>query len=370
LLDEIRIKQVIFNLVGNAIKFTHTGYVRVIISFSYQKKLSGFLTIEVEDTGIGIPESEQEIIFEAFGQQSAQSGSTYGGVGLGLAISRRLVEHMNGTITVSSKVGKGSVFKVTIPHVEVSSAEFIKRADTDNPGVITFEKGHILIVDDISSNIEMVETLLAPTELKVSSAESGEIALEVLNHLIPDLILIDIRMPGMNGFEVAARIKSNPLLAHIPVIAFTAAVFDSARIEKSGIFDAILLKPVNRMELFDRLARFLRHEIELSESISVESELTLPERIKDQLPAIKEIIDKEIMPEYFKIKDHLVLFRIEEFATALKKVAEKYNFELLDDYADKFLLNLEIVDLDLIEETLAGFPGFINKIFAAHNELR
>jgi CheY-like chemotaxis protein/anti-sigma regulatory factor (Ser/Thr protein kinase) len=366
MLDEIRIKQVIFNLLGNAIKFTQNGFVKIKVIFSFQSEQKGELSIEVEDTGIGIPESQQVIIFEAFGQQSGQSHRMYGGVGLGLAISKRLVEKMNGTISVTSKVGAGSSFIVKIPGVAVSAMESLKKDKGDEILNITFEQASILIVDDVSSNIEMVETLLSSTGLNISSAENGEIALEILDHIIPDLILMDIRMPGSDGFEIAGRIKSNPSLAHIPVIAFTASAFNSEKITNSANFDGVLLKPVNQSQLFNQLARFLKYKINEPDSDTTEPIVldigNLPEDLLNILPQIKETFRDKIVPKYNSIKDQLVLFRIEEFAVDLKEVAEKYNFKFLGDYADKVKRDLEIVDLDSLKETLDYFPRIINLI--------
>jgi signal transduction histidine kinase/DNA-binding NarL/FixJ family response regulator len=372
MLDEIRMKQVFFNLIGNAIKFTHNGFVRIRVSFLFQSKDTGELTIEVEDTGIGIPESQFGIIFEAFGQQSGQSNMMYGGVGLGLAISKRLVEKMNGTITVSSIVGSGSVFTVKIPRVEVSKIEFRKKDNTEELLNLTFEKANILIVDDVSSNIEIIETLLASAGLIISSAENGEIALEILDHMTPDLIIMDIRMPGLDGFEVAERIKSDPTLTHIPIIAFTASVFSSEKIIDSGNFDGVLLKPVNQSQLFSELARFLKHKINETLNEAVErDELNigkLSEAVLARLPEIKQTFESGLITKYNSIKGQLVLFRIEEFAHELKETAEKYNFKFLEKYADRLIKELEIVDLDSIKETLNYFPRIIDKIFSMHNE--
>jgi CheY-like chemotaxis protein/two-component sensor histidine kinase len=365
MLDEIRMKQVIFNLVGNAIKFTHNGYVKIKVSFVYQTPDSGTLIIEVEDSGIGIPESQQEYIFEAFGQQSGQSNRMYGGVGLGLAISRRLVEKMNGTITVSSREGRGSVFKVDIPRVDISSLEFKKTDNINDNRNIIFEKANVLVIDDISSNIEMIETLLSSTALEVSSAESGEIAFEILNHFTPDLILIDIRMPGMDGYQVAGKIRADPSLSQIPLIAFTASVFSREMIDNSGFFDGVLLKPVSQSEVFAQFARFLKYKIEKNpvEENFVLSIENIPDEVKNILPQIKGVIDSDVMPKFNNIKGQLVLFRIEDFAIELKKVAERFRFELLMNYSEKILIDLETVDLDSLKETLNNFPRIIHNIF-------
>jgi PAS domain S-box-containing protein len=371
MLDELRIKQVIFNLVGNAIKFTHAGYVNIRVALSYRTEDTGELIIEVEDTGIGIPESQHERIFEAFGQQSGQSNRLYGGVGLGLAISKRLVEKMNGNISLASQEGKGSVFKILIPDIEAGSSEIRKKEITDISQNLIFEPAKILVVDDVPSNIQIVETFLSSSGLTVSSAESGDIALEILNHITPDLILLDIRMPGMDGYEVAAKIKANPLLATIPVIAFTASVFSSDKLWSSGNFEGVLLKPVNQSELFTQVAKFLKHsKVDTAKAIiraDISTLENIPDNVLSLLPQIMEDFEKTIMPKWETINGQLVLFRIEEFVVELKLLAVRFDFRFLIDYADKLSEELENLDLDALKETLIDFPRITTKLASITN---
>ncbi|HKK43157.1 MAG TPA: PAS domain S-box protein, partial [Bacteroidales bacterium] len=173
LLDEIRIKQVLFNLVGNAVKFTHKGYITVSVEFRKETANSGILAIIVEDTGIGIKDSQQELIFEAFRQQSGQSNRTYGGIGLGLAISKRLVEKMNGSINVASQESHGSIFTVILPGTEFRKSDSVRNSISELTEDITFEKATILVVDDVFTNIETIENLLSSEGLTITSAGSG-----------------------------------------------------------------------------------------------------------------------------------------------------------------------------------------------------
>jgi len=366
LLDEIRIKQVIFNLVGNAVKFTNQGYVNMKVSFMFQKAVSGELTIEIDDTGIGIPESQQELIFNAFAQQSGQSNRTYGGVGLGLAISKRLVEKMNGTIKVKSQVGQGSMFIVKLPEVEVGAFETRQNEFQEELFKIEFENAKILVIDDVSSNVEIIETFLSSTVLVVSSAENGEVGLEILTHIIPDLILLDLRMPGIDGYETAKIIKSSPTVCHIPIIAFTASVFSTDKIKSSGHFDGVLLKPVNQSELFAELAKFLKHKkVEMVNNPEKAVDFNfddLSEDIKSAFPQIVKALNEELMPSWENVRDQLVLFKIEEFADELNKFAMGYKFKILSDYAEKLANEVEILDLEALKVTLNDFPRLIEKI--------
>lgn len=366
ILDEIRIKQVIFNFVGNAVKFTHEGYVNLKLDFEFQSVNYGNLTIEVEDTGIGIPESQQKLIFEAFRQQSGQSNRMYGGIGLGLSISKRLVEKMDGTIRVSSKEGKGSSFKVMLPDIVVNVPKFKKQEQYEIKEELIFENANILVVDDVLSNIEAIENLLSAEGLNILLVENGEVSLGILKHTTPDLILLDIRMPGINGYEVARKIKSDSRLLHIPVIAFTASVFSVEKIEKSGFFDGCLIKPVNKANLLSQIARFLKHKTRSRDNQVEETNLlyleNLPADILGVLPQIEESLRINLLPKWEIINGKLVLFRIEEFAIELKQLALNFNFIYLADYAEKVIEALEMVDLDTLRETLSEFPHIIDKI--------
>ena len=208
ILDEVRLKQILFNLVGNAVKFTEKGFVRLQV----QKRDSVGdgsidLSITVEDTGIGIPAQYHADIFEAFKQKDGQSTKRFGGTGLGLSITRRLVEMMDGAITVQSEENKGSRFQIVIPHVSVVPAaaepEALPSAVSDD---IVFDPACILVVDDLTLNRSLIKEYLAQTPLTVIEAENGEDAVRLARQHQPDLILMDIRMPVLDGIEAMKQI--------------------------------------------------------------------------------------------------------------------------------------------------------------------
>lgn len=366
MLDEIRIKQVLFNLIGNAIKFTHKGHVIIKLNFSHTENLRGILRIDVEDTGIGIPESQQEIVFEAFRQQSGQSNREFSGTGLGLAISKRLVEKMNGKITVKSEVNIGSTFIVTFPDVEISTFEIQRAEFIEDIQDVVFEKSVILVVDDVVTNIETVENLLSSSGLSIISAENGEIALEILKYATPSLILLDMRMPGIDGYEVAKIIKGKEKTKNIPVIAYTASVMSSERIKESPDLDDFIFKPAKRNELYAVLCKYLRHSFR-SKSISNDKILSLdikdlPDETTMKIPAILKILKESFLPKWEKIKDSLVLFKIDSFAEELQKFANECNFLYLENYALKLKEDIDLVDLQSLKITLKEFPSIIENL--------
>ncbi len=366
ILDDIRIRQVIFNLVGNAVKFTHNGFVRIKVFFNQKNPESGELVLQVEDSGIGIPESQQELIFESFRQQSGQSNRVYGGIGLGLAISRKLVEKMNGVLSVSSKEGEGSIFVVTLPDVAVGASGPGKTGLSGFSDNIIFKNSSILVVDDVSSNVEALQNLLAVAGLNISSAENGEEALIILESLVPDIILVDIRLPGMSGYELAERIKSDPGLSGVPVIAFTASVFNTGKIESSGLFDALLLKPASRFDLLKLLSRFLEYEFAAVElTAGKEDQLniaTIEEPPEGTVQAIAGMLRDRLIRKFEIIRDQFILFRIEEFAEGLREISAIYDYVWLRQYSERIMHELEMVDLDSLRDTLNFFPAFYEKI--------
>ena len=365
-LDEIRIKQIVFNVVGNAIKFTQKGYVQINIDHINKSDEKGDLIMSIEDTGIGIAKEYHDTIFEAFKQQAGQINRQFGGTGLGLAITKRLVEKMGGHINVQSELSKGSVFTITIPNVEYNLAEFPRNNLLTIEGNIKFKNATVLVVDDIYTNIETAENFLYQLGLKVSTAENGEIALEFLKHSIPDLILLDIRMPDIDGFEVAKRIRENPKTAHIPIIAYTASVFSSEKIEFSKHFNGALYKPVKKSELMAVLAKHLEYSIETDDKKDKDIGITeIAEKISPELQKlIPEIVDElklKFMPQWEEIKGQLVLFKIENFANNLRNFAKKYSLTLLINYSNMLIEGIEHIDLDLIKETVAKFPRIIER---------
>ncbi len=165
-LDEIRLRQVLLNIVGNAIKFTEKGYIQLSAKAVQKQDETVFdIHISVEDTGIGISEKNIDNIFDSFKQQDEQSSSQYGGTGLGLAISKRLIEMMNGKILVDSTVGKGSIFKIIINDVKAKDTEAPAVKERFHHEHTHFEKGKVLVVDDVASNRHLLKELLNKVNL-------------------------------------------------------------------------------------------------------------------------------------------------------------------------------------------------------------
>jgi signal transduction histidine kinase len=256
--DKSRLKQVFSNLINNAFKFTNEGYVEI----GYELPSESHIRFFVKDTGIGIPEDKQQIIFDRFRQVDESISSLYGGTGLGLAISKSLIALLNGSISVTSKPEHGSIFYIDMPITEIKIKESKKKAvhpKTDYTfGIPDLTGKLILVAEDDSSNYLFIESFLKQTKAIVLWAKDGMEAADLfLKNRNIELVLMDIRMPNMNGIEATREIRRFD--KKVPVIALTAYAFTNDR-EKSleaGCND-YLSKPVRLETLIEILNKYLR----------------------------------------------------------------------------------------------------------------
>lgn len=255
--DEGRLRQILINLIGNAIKFTETGHVELRVSVEQED--SGFrLLIEVEDTGIGIPADKIDRVFERFSQAEASITRSFGGTGLGLAISHELASLMNGTITVDSTEGAGSCFAVRIRLAQAKEPDpqFRCEQECENNNWVKGRK--ILFAEDNKVNRVLIRKFLGQLPVQIEFAHDGREAVDKAVSLTPDLIFMDMSMPVMNGLDAAREIRDQ-LGDRPPIIALTANAFDSDRdaCMKAGM-DDFLSKPVGREDLVACMARHMR----------------------------------------------------------------------------------------------------------------
>jgi signal transduction histidine kinase/CheY-like chemotaxis protein len=248
LIDTARLRQILLNLVGNAVKFTETGSVTLKAGFA-----DGHLQFEVRDTGPGIPHDQFDKLFKRFSQVDGTSRRSHGGTGLGLAICKGLAEAMGGSIDARSRHGEGSTFSVRIPADVVESPA---ATSEKNPTLTSFEGLRILVADDNKANRMLIAAMLEPVGVQLALASTGREALELATARPFDVILMDLHMPEMDGYDATRTIRSGtgPSSA-TPVLAFTA---DSELRTESGHasvkFQGIVCKPVMQKALLDAIA--------------------------------------------------------------------------------------------------------------------
>jgi signal transduction histidine kinase/CheY-like chemotaxis protein len=251
--DSSRLRQILLNLLNNAIKFTDAG--RVTITASYDM-VEGRLHVRVTDTGTGIPADKIGRLFERFSQVDGSIGRQHGGAGLGLAICKNLVVLMGGAIQVDSEEGAGSTFAFVVPAPVAAARRSAEPSGPEPMEPLTASAAHILVVDDLAVNRELVRTLLQAMGFTVEEAGSGEDAVNIAAATVFDLILMDMQMPGMDGLTATRVIRSTANLNRLtPIVALTANVM-SDQIERcleAGMNDH-LAKPIKLAHLAEKVA--------------------------------------------------------------------------------------------------------------------
>ncbi|MGF1494930.1 MAG: ATP-binding protein [Microcoleaceae cyanobacterium] len=277
LMDEKKLRQILINLLGNAVKFTEKGQIMLKSSAKLVSDQKVLLHFEVTDTGAGIAPEELKTIFDAFVQTETGRNSQQG-TGLGLTISRRFVQMMGGDLKVSSVLGQGTTFAFDI-HAQLAEPEQITPSQPEHQ-VIALAPGQpeyrILVVDEVAENRLLVQQILQPIGFQVFEADNGQSALDQWQRYHPQLILMDLRMPVMDGYEATRRIKAQPAGQQTTILALTANVLheESEKILAAGCCD-ILAKPFRPAELLDKIAIHLNLQYQYETS---SAELTSPSK--------------------------------------------------------------------------------------------
>lgn len=253
-IDENRLRQILINLIGNSLKFTTNGVVEVeatMFSFNSESERIN-VAFSVADTGIGIPEEELNRVFGAF-QQGRGHEVQYGGTGLGLSISKRFAQLMDGTIEVVSKEGVGSRFTLLLSKVPVQQSRVVVKEVVENAEELSLVNIKVLIADDEPLNRLLLREALESKGVLVYEAVDGLEAIELARGIKPAIIIMDIRMPNVNGIEATHHIKQREELKDIPIIAYTASVRESTEEVLEDLFEAVLYKPVDFLKLEETL---------------------------------------------------------------------------------------------------------------------
>ena len=369
--DENRVQQILHNLIGNAIKFTASGSVTVSSEVDGKS-----MRISIRDTGVGIDPSKHDLIFESFEQGDGSTARNYGGTGLGLTVTRQLVELHGGQISVSSELGKGSKFTFSLPISQSDRSEILKKnvstvgrplaqslevqpADGISaaaPVVSEQHKVHILIVDDEPTNLQVLDNHLTLAGYSPTRATSGSEALDLVQNSGPfDLVILDVMMPEKSGYDVCRELRSTFLPSQLPVIMLTAKNMVSDLVDgfSAGAND-YLTKPFSKDELLSRVKTHLSlHRIHRSTGKYMPYEF------------LKSIGRESI--EDVRLGDHVqkevtVLFSdIRDFTSLAEQISPKENFDVINQYAAAMgpiiRRNAGFVNQYLGDGIMAIFPG-------------
>ena len=347
--DHVRLHQIILNLISNAVKFTSEGGITLKAQMLSEDLEKVSIEFAISDTGIGIPEDQLDNIFENFQQATSGTSRLYGGTGLGLAIVKQLVEAQNGSIKVESKLNKGSTFRFVLDFdkTDLESVEVVESVEIDE----AIKGSKILVVEDITLNQLLMKTLLEDFKFKCDIASNGKDAIEKLQNNAYDLILMDLQMPVMNGFEATDFIR-NQMNSQIPIIALTADVttMDKSNCESVGLNDYIT-KPVDENLLYHKILCCLkRAPCEPAEITESEKEkhadascisLKYLERISKS--------NKDLMAEMIS----LYLAEADELVKAMKKSTIESDSKSLHLTAHKLVPLFATMGIDVKYENMA-----------------
>jgi polar amino acid transport system substrate-binding protein/two-component system sensor histidine kinase EvgS len=378
IIDEIRLRQILVNLIGNAIKFTNQGYVKIAVDApvlnKYQSEFSTKTNIRIQviDSGIGISQEDMTKIFESFRQVNIKEQKQMGGTGLGLAITKRLSEMMNGEITVESKLGEGSTFTVIFKDVPIgfsTAGKTSKQIDIQEELEYEFTGGKILVADDEEMNRSLIKVCFENTSVTVLEATNGNETIDMARKHKPDIVMMDIKMPGLDGLEASRIIKKESGLKDIKIIAFSASnIFDRLEKDEIGLFYGLISKPVLLDEMFELVSKILPNRIKEKK----------PSALKNEVADINDYYDEDLehiltshgseletlKQKWQKVYSTNSMNKILEFANEIKELSVKYNLPKLQNYAAKINEAGQNFDILMVKQLLKYFPEILNLVKA------
>jgi len=371
LLDRLRLRQVLVNLLSNAVKFTDRGCVKTRVSWEGQGDgRSGTLLIDVEDTGIGIAAEELEEVFKPFVQAESVQTAEMEGTGIGLTIVKRLTELMGGSLAVESTVGQGTAFHLRFANVPVSGR--LPVGDHAEPGGAVdfndFAPATLLVVDDNRTNRALMAGIFEKTHHQVQFANNGRDALECLEKARPDVVLLDIRMPVMDGRTALAEIRKQASLVSLPVIAVTASSKAGEERELQNQFSGYIRKPFSRQTLFLALAQFLQRAspgngLESRDLGQILEGIPIPS--PDQAAEWQELaleLRRQEATQWPPLRDSLAVNATRTFAHNLFTLGQAAHCAPLTTYAAALTTFADGYAIGQMERHLAAFPKLVDSI--------
>jgi PAS domain S-box-containing protein len=339
--DEAKVRQILINLLGNAVKFTRRGGIKVRVGARDVADQRTRITIEVEDTGAGISAKEADQVFDEFEQ--TESGRSAGGTGLGMAISRNYARLLDGDVTFSSRVGIGSTFRFEFEATILQAVELEEATDAPRGQVVALAPGEpecrLLIVDDHYENRDVLIQMLTPRGFLTRQARNGHEALALYDEWDPHAVLMDIRMPEMDGYEATRRIKARPAEERVPVIMISASAMNETKQEAmANGADGFIRKPFKEDELFAEIGKALGidyvYEDDATGQTPAEASSLTRERLKNLSTELHrkmrdaiELGDMQALHEAIdETREHGV-----DIAQGLLTLAERYDYGALLD---------------------------------------
>ena len=369
IIDSVRLRQVLMNLVGNAVTFTEEGRVVVSVNGSRETESGNKwnLAIAVTDTGKGISDEDLKHLFEPFYRSKDGNDTKAKGTGLGLSIVHSFLKLMGGDLSVKSKIGEGTTFTVELRDVEASDQKVIPiQREERQINLNDLPPVRILAVDDNETNRELIGEIFAGSHHQVAMAADGDEAVRKVNEEIFNIILMDLRMPVKDGTTAAKEIKANENFRNIPIIAVSAGSLPTAiegDTDFGEFFDAFLEKPFTREQLYEILSKFL--EAPKSEG---EKETTLGGDQEHQISLeLLSDLDALLTNHWFDVKSEMVVSNVEAFSKRLEAIIAGSQSQKLAGYAAKLKKATDDYSFSDMEAELERFPDLVSELKAIHD---
>ena len=366
LIDRGRLRQILVNLVGNAVKFTEHGFVR--LAATWESNLSDrsrlHLIFEVSDSGVGIPSQHRAQVFQPFVQADPKRDAERQGSGLGLAIVNRLTAALGGTVGLESTVGCGTMFRLHFPDIEISAKIPVSDLAPDDKSVNfdDFRPSRVLVVDDNATNRDLLAGMFAKTRHTLLFAQDGREAVEVSTREKPDVVFMDIRMPTMDGREALVEIRKHPGMEILPVIAVTASSLLDQETEMRCAFSGYIRKPYGRRQIYDEMVHFIPKAItsDASEAMpghpaSVET-APAPFAAGDA-PRMRAALQRLLKDRWPNVRGSLAIGETTAFAEEISAIASGH--PILEEYGrdlERYARTFRLIEL---ERQLEDFPKLV-----------
>ncbi len=345
-IDSLRLTQVISNLIDNSLKFTNSGFIKVTFNHSPSKTQNKVnIKIAVEDSGLGIPKEEWPVLFEKFRQPKGQSYKKFKGSGLGLSICKKITQLLGGDIHIVEKDGAGTLFVIDLPEITLAQESDFKTEEFIEEYV--FEKSKVLLVEDEKIIQDLVKWNLKAFPIELIIANNGKEGINMALIHSPDLILMDIMMPNMDGIEAIELIRVYENLKKVPIVVISAILGTEVDKKISHLVSGMLKKPVLQRELYKELAKYLPHKIK---------KISTKEKEGVQEEPIPDSIKKEFKEQFFsKLNDLYETMSIldgKKLAEEISLFAKSKNISSLLTWTQEFKTSIDKFDIKNIKDLI------------------
>ncbi len=348
ILDSFRLKQIMMNLVSNAIKFTEEGSVQ--LGARVEKRVENYVDIAlfVKDTGIGVDEKQKEHIFDAFQNPANPKLRNKKGTGLGLAVSQQLAELLGGGISLESESGKGSIFTVLLHHIPF--LDELPEMSTDvNPATdFMHQESRIVLVEDDYSSAKLIKAYFKDTKVALIHLDDERLLMHKLEELSPDIIFMDLKLRSMSGYELARRIRNDIRFEHMIIVALSGA--DELDPSSAQYFDDFLRKPVGKERVLNTCSKLLRAKTNRSaNALDLESTLDIK---PVQKIAFRNYFKNEIVPLYEHCQKIYITENMIELANKISDAGNFFNIKYLNNFGDQLKASAQAYDIERVEALL------------------